>query len=104
MHCPLYARCSLLDLRFLRCHGDRRLELGKYRHGKRVDADLQQRAGEKLVEVEERIADLVIIRDNLTAAMNAGCDDLIACVSADCCPIPFEAITIHPGNASPRRR
>ena len=72
------------------------LELGRHRHGKRVDAGLQQRAREKLVEVEERIADLVTIRDNLTAAVDAGCDDLLACASAECCPIPFEAITLHP--------
>jgi DNA-binding transcriptional MerR regulator len=75
------------------------LELGKHRHGKRVDAGLQKRAKGKLSEVEERIADLVTIRDNLNAALNAGCDDLIACASADCCPIPFEAISLDPGSA-----
>ena len=69
------------------------LELGRHRHGRRVDAGLQQRAREKLVEVEERIADLVTIRENLTAALDAGCDDLLACASAECCPIPFQAIT-----------
>ena len=72
------------------------LELGQHRHGKRVDAGLQKRAREKLVEVEERINDLVAIRDNLTAALDAGCDDLLACASVECCPIPFEGITIHP--------
>jgi DNA-binding transcriptional MerR regulator len=72
------------------------LELGRHRHGKRVDAGLQQRAGEKLVAVEERIADLVTIRENLAAALDAGCDDLLACASAACCPIPFEDIAIHP--------
>jgi DNA-binding transcriptional MerR regulator len=75
------------------------LELGRHRHGKRVDAGLQQRAREKLVEVEERIADLVAIRDNLTAALDAGCDDLLACASSECCPIPFQAITLHPDSA-----
>jgi DNA-binding transcriptional MerR regulator len=75
------------------------LELGRHRHGKRVDAGLQQRAREKLVEVEERIADLVAIRDNLTVALDAGCDDLLACASSACCPIPFLAITIHPDSA-----
>jgi DNA-binding transcriptional MerR regulator len=72
------------------------LELGEHRHGRRVDAGLQQRARAKLVEVEERISDLVTIRDNLTAAVDAGCDDLLACAAADCCPIPFEALTLHP--------
>jgi DNA-binding transcriptional MerR regulator len=72
------------------------LELGKHRHGRRVDAGLQQRARAKLVEVEERMSDLLTIRDNLTAAVDAGCDDLLARAAADCCPIPFEAITLHP--------
>ncbi len=76
------------------------LELGRHRHSKRVDAGLQQRAREKLVEVEERIADLETIRDNLAAAIDAGCDDLLACASAECCPIPFVAITIHPASSA----
>ena len=80
------------------------LELGRHSHGKRVDAGLQEQGREKLVEVEERIADLVTIRDNLAAALDAGCDDLIACASAECCPIPFEAITIHPDSPLAGRR
>lgn len=72
------------------------LELGQHRHGRRVDAGLQQRARAKLVEVDERVNDLLAIRDNLTTALDAGCDDLLACASAECCPIPFEVITIHP--------
>ena len=76
------------------------LELGRHRHGKLADAGLQQRAREKLDEVEERISDLETIRDNLSAAIDAGCDDLVACASADCCPIPFTAITIHPASAT----
>ena len=80
------------------------LELGRHRHGKRVDAGLQERGHAKLVEVENRIADLVTIRDTLTAALDAGCDDLIACASAECCPIPFEAITVHPVRAMVVRR
>jgi DNA-binding transcriptional MerR regulator len=69
------------------------LRLGRHRHGKAADASLQRRAAEKLREVEERIADLVTIRDNLTAALDAGCDDLLSCASTECCPIPFEALT-----------
>ena len=80
------------------------LELGRHRHGKRGDAGLQQRGRGKLVEVEERLADLVTIRDNLTAALDAGCDDLLACASTECCPIPFEAIIIHPGSAAGKQR
>lgn len=78
------------------------LELGRHRHGKRVDAGLQRRARAKLVEVDERIADLVAIRANLRAALDAGCDDLVACATAECCPIPFAAITIHPDSERAR--
>ena len=56
----------------------------------------QSRCRAKLVEVDERVNDLLAIRDNLTTALDAGCDDLLACASAECCPIPFEVITIHP--------
>lgn len=73
------------------------LELGRHRHGRRVNAGLRQRAQEKLVEIEERITDLVTIRDTLTAAVDAGCDDLLACAAEESCPIPFEAIALHPG-------
>ncbi|MET0765387.1 MAG: MerR family transcriptional regulator [Blastococcus sp.] len=69
------------------------------RHRRRVrDADtgLQQRARAKLTEVEERIADLHTIRETLRAALDAGCDDLVACASNDCCPIPFATITTRP--------
>ena len=75
------------------------LEVGRRRHGRRVDAGLQERVRAKLVEVEERIRDLVTIRENLTAALDAGCDDLIACASAECCPIPFVAIATRPADA-----
>ena len=79
------------------------LEVGRHRHGRRVDAGLQERAKVKLVEVEERIADLVTIRENLTAALDAGCDDLVACASADCCPIPFVDITTRPADSGAAR-
>jgi len=58
------------------------------------------RVGEELAEVEERIADLVTIRENLTAALDAGRDDLVACASADCCPIPLVDITTRPTDVS----
>jgi len=53
------------------------------------DARLQVRAAAKLAEVEQRIGDLVTIRENLRAALDAGCDDLHQCASSECCPIPF---------------
>jgi DNA-binding transcriptional MerR regulator len=75
------------------------LEVGRHRHrprGAQSDVGLQARAQAKLAEVEERISDLVTIRDNLRAALDAGCDDLIACAGTDCCPIPFATLTTRP--------
>ena len=80
------------------------LELGRHRHGKRVDTGLQRRAREKLGEVDQRIADLKTIRERLTAALDAGCDDLLACASAENCPIPFEALTVPAASGSPAVR
>jgi DNA-binding transcriptional MerR regulator len=76
------------------------LEVGRHHHrsprgGTRRDAGLQARARAKLVEVEERIADLQTIRDDLRAALDAGCTDLIACAGTGCCPIPFETVTVR---------
>lgn len=64
------------------------LETGAHRH-RRPDAGLQARAATKLAEVEGRIADLMVIRDTLRQAMDAGCDDLLACAESACCPLPF---------------
>jgi DNA-binding transcriptional MerR regulator len=77
------------------------LEVGRHRHrpardGRTREADLRARAQTKLAEVEGRIADLLTIRDNLRAALDAGCADLIACAGTDCCPIPFETLTTRP--------
>ena len=74
------------------------LDVGRHRHrsapGRRArDAGLQERAQAKLVEVEERITDLLNIRDNLRAALDAGCGDLLECAGNDCSLIPFETIT-----------
>ena len=65
------------------------IEVG--RHG-RPDAGLQARAAAKLAEVQARIGDLELIRTNLQAAVDAGCDDLHTCAESDCCPIPFIAL------------
>jgi DNA-binding transcriptional MerR regulator len=53
------------------------------------DRGLQVQARDKLLEIEQRIADLTTIRDNLSAAIDAGCDDLHVCGTSSCCPIPF---------------
>ena len=56
---------------------------------------LQERAAAKLAEVEARIADLQVIAATLRAALDAQCDDLMACAADDsCCPIPFSAIAV----------
>lgn len=71
------------------------------------DSGLQVRAQEKLVEVEQRIADLTTIRASLRDALDAGCDDLHECASSDCCPIPFAdlagAAVGHVSSAASRR-
>lgn len=63
------------------------------------DSGLQARAQDKLLEVEARMADLAAIRDNLRAALDAGCDDLHQCASSDCCPLPFVEITARKADA-----
>ncbi|WP_406080148.1 MerR family transcriptional regulator [Micromonospora sp. NBC_00858] len=68
------------------------LDAGRHHHGTRPDTGLQARASQKLVEVEEKLADLTVIRDTLRAAISAGCDDLVACAGSSCCPLPFVEI------------
>jgi len=66
------------------------LAVGAHRHGRRrTDTSLLSRAEAKLAEVEQKIADLAVIRDTLQAAVAAGCDDLLTCAESPCCPIPF---------------
>jgi MerR family transcriptional regulator, mercuric resistance operon regulatory protein len=62
------------------------LAAGQHGHG---EAGLQERAGAKLAEVDAKIADLQVIRATLLAALDAGCDDLVACAASPCCPLPF---------------
>jgi MerR family transcriptional regulator, mercuric resistance operon regulatory protein len=50
---------------------------------------LAERARLKLIEVEERIADLTVIKQALRQTIEAGCADLVECAQAGCCPIPF---------------
>jgi DNA-binding transcriptional MerR regulator len=63
------------------------LEAGRHHHG--APAGLQSRTEAKLAEINEKIADLEVIRDSLIAARDAGCDDLIQCADEECRPIPF---------------
>ena len=59
-----------------------------HRHGG-DDAGLHARATAKLAETEQKIVDLGVIRDTLQSAVAAGCEDLITCTEAACCPLPF---------------
>jgi MerR family transcriptional regulator, mercuric resistance operon regulatory protein len=70
------------------------LDAGRHRHGRRrrPEPGLRTRARSKLTEVEARIADLQVIAGTLRAALDAGCDDLVACAANSCCPIPFATI------------
>jgi MerR family mercuric resistance operon transcriptional regulator len=46
--------------------------------------------------VEAKITDLQVIARTLRAAVEAGCDDLVACAGEPCCPIPFATIARGP--------
>lgn len=72
------------------------LAVGVHRHGRRAEAGLLGRAGSKLREVEQKIADLGVIRDTLHAAVEAGCDDLMTCAQSPCCPLPFSELAATP--------
>jgi DNA-binding transcriptional MerR regulator len=61
------------------------------RLGGRSEAGLHARAAAKLVEVDQKLAEMAAVRDTLRAALEAGCDDLLACVESPCCPLPFTA-------------
>ncbi|MCW3816050.1 MerR family transcriptional regulator [Micromonospora sp. DR5-3] len=65
------------------------LDVGRHQHGRQPDSGLQARARGKLAEIEQKLADLTVIRDTLRAAISAGCDDLVACAGSSCCPLPF---------------
>ncbi|PZG02472.1 MerR family transcriptional regulator [Micromonospora deserti] len=75
------------------------LAAGRHRQGGRRHAGLRTRAGEKLAEVERKLADLTVIRDTLRAAVSAGCDDLVACAANSCCPLPFAELADRDGGA-----
>lgn len=75
------------------------LEAGRHHHG--TAGGLQSRTEAKLAEVDQKIADLHVIRDSLIAARDAGCDDLIRCAESDCCPIPFVQIATLPETSKP---
>jgi len=72
------------------------LESGSHHHSRR-DAGLQNRAKAKIAEIDQKIADLTVIRESLVRAVDAGCDDLVTCAGSSCCLLPFtELTTTHP--------
>ncbi len=71
------------------------IDTGRHRHG-RADTGLLARAQDKLAEVEQKVADLGVIRDTLRAAIGAGCDDLTECAQSPCCPLPFAELSDPP--------
>jgi MerR family mercuric resistance operon transcriptional regulator len=68
------------------------VEAGRHNHKHHPDTQLRARAQTKLAEVEAKIADLQVIARTLHAAIDAGCNDLIACAGEPLCPIPFATI------------
>ena len=64
------------------------LDAGRRRH---PTTDLQQRAIQKIAEIDARIADLTAIRGTLSEVVDARCDSLTNCTCTDC-PIPFLTI------------
>lgn len=78
------------------------LDAGRHHHAPRRDAGLHARARTKLAEVEAKIADLQIIAATLQAAIEAGCDDLVACAGIEACPIPFAPLADGEPGAEPR--
>ncbi|MBA3780951.1 MAG: MerR family transcriptional regulator [Nocardioides sp.] len=70
------------------------LEAGRHHHG--ATGGLQSRAEAKLAGVDQKIADLQVMRASLIAARDAGCDDLLQCAESDSCPIPFVQIATRP--------
>ncbi|URM95164.1 MerR family transcriptional regulator [Actinomadura madurae] len=74
------------------------LEAGTHRH-RRPDAGLRSRARSKLAEVEAKISDLRVIADALRQALEAGCDDLVACAAEEDCPLPFAGLAAGPSGA-----
>lgn len=63
------------------------LDKGRHHHANHKTFDVKTR--EKLAEIDQRIADLQVIRSTLSAAVEAGCHDLDVCATTAGCPIPF---------------
>jgi hypothetical protein len=56
-----------------------------------------------LEELAATIVDLTLIRESLMEALNAGCDDLMACTATASCPSLFSASADDLGQVAPSR-
>ena len=79
------------------------LDAGVHRHSSRPDPGLQARAQGKIAEINRKIHHLTVIRESLQQAVDAGCDDLIACAGSPFCPLPFHRPVPPPRGARPQR-
>jgi DNA-binding transcriptional MerR regulator len=79
------------------------LETGRHHHGARhrEREGLQTKAAAKLAEIDAKMAGLNVIRAVLVQAVDAGCDDLAACATSDCCPLPFTELALEERHAGP---
>jgi MerR family mercuric resistance operon transcriptional regulator len=73
--------------------------LGTAAHRHRRGGGLRAQAEAKLADIEQKIADLIVIRDTLRQAVAAGCEDLAACAANDRCPLPLTGFVGAPGSA-----
>ncbi|WP_026927152.1 MerR family transcriptional regulator [Granulicoccus phenolivorans] len=65
------------------------LDTARHRHGPGAGHRFQERARQRLTDVEARIAELELIAQTLREAIAVGCDDLIECAAVPGCPLPF---------------
>jgi DNA-binding transcriptional MerR regulator len=70
------------------------LEASQRRHR---TLDLKQRALDKIVEVDRKMADLAAIREALTKVVAAQCDSLTHCTCPDC-PLPIADPPVETGD------
>ena len=61
----------------------------RHHHHAPVDASLRKLLRRKLDDVEQKLADLDVIRARLVDAIEAGCTDMVTCSGRPDCPLPF---------------
>jgi DNA-binding transcriptional MerR regulator len=64
------------------------LQSGRHQH-RSTDPALQEAITPKIIDIDQRIADLQAVRASLLAAITAGCEDLTVCAGTPACPLPF---------------